>query len=918
MEAIRTTPYIDKYAADYHFQYFGEIFSCFDIKGKTVLEIGPDQRYIVSRMFLENGARQVYPYSVGSGWNIFENMPEKITPVFCDFNIADIAPASVDLVVGIALLEHLTDIDKTFGKIHSILKPDGGVFLQGGPLWACPYGHHLWAEASVLYSFNGKNPLPHYSHLSLDSNGMRRLLQSSGMLNEPEDLEKIIEAVYDYNPLVTSNRQTPAVMERVFHKYFDGHSKRTKNPIPESVYSRKARLFYSEEDLSTSSVCLYGKKKIMPDIDRKERISVIVPCYNVEPYINECLESIFSQTYPDLEIILVDDKSTDGTLKALKAHADDPRVNIIAHDYNLGLGPARNSGVKAATGKWIFFLDSDDVLASEHVLEDLEREAKSHDVGVVISCFETFFENGKIIPTGRTSYREAIAHEIPGLPAFLGAYCFPSIVNIPMHAWGMLINTKLLVKDSHPFPAGVHEDMPVIPFLYLQAGKIYYSAIKAVRYRGREKSLSHNRWGKENCINTAHILQLVRRKSRTFNMERFLPQIASMLLGHHLYKAKVNGIDKKAIPHLLRTILIHLEYIPSKKYKSVIDSINSLLDVLKQNLDSGSFREVESFFYGNATIQKLLSPVEEGNNVPRAPLPDARHDANCLSESVISHPEFEKKSPENFESPSPVGNESSNLGTTVVCDRDDGYGTLAAGKKIIEFLNANSTYNRMLVYEFDKNIYSEHSDSYIIENWEAFLDNSQYYTANLMEIVKVGENVCKYQEKRPIKTLLINCDLGLIAIDTIAREFFPHLIHGLSKIILINYNNYSNPFIHVLVELLKEKFVPDSEIAGLGTFVLNCREKISPEEISYIFGEDPNGNEKNCKWFFGDYSRNDILLYKRHLAMDLPINQGILNLARSKYASLCDREEISVSLYHETLEIYPELKTFKHFQIRTK
>lgn len=111
-------------------------------------------------------------------------------------------------------------------------------------------------------------------------------------------------------------------------------------------------------------------------------ISVVVPIYNVQPYLAQCVESIRSQTFCDLEIILVNDGSPDECPKLCDEYAaKDERVKVI-HKANGGLSDARNVGVKAAVGEWIYFADSDDWLNSDAVRR-LYEFAVAHDCDVV-------------------------------------------------------------------------------------------------------------------------------------------------------------------------------------------------------------------------------------------------------------------------------------------------------------------------------------------------------------------------------------------------------------------------------------------------------------------------------------------------------------------------------------------------------
>ena len=93
---------------------------------------------------------------------------------------------------------------------------------------------------------------------------------------------------------------------------------------------------------------------------KRPRVSVIIPVYNSEKYIGECLESLLSQTLSEIEIICVDDGSTDGSAEILKSYADkDPRVRVLNQE-NKGAGAARNYGLRESRGKYLSFLDSDD------------------------------------------------------------------------------------------------------------------------------------------------------------------------------------------------------------------------------------------------------------------------------------------------------------------------------------------------------------------------------------------------------------------------------------------------------------------------------------------------------------------------------------------------------------------------------
>ena len=109
-----------------------------------------------------------------------------------------------------------------------------------------------------------------------------------------------------------------------------------------------------------------------------ELVSVILPIYNVELYLKECIESVIGQSYKDLEIILVDDGSTDQSPYICDEYAKiDRRIKVI-HKKNGGLGYARNSGMKVATGEYVAFVDSDDYVDLD-MFESMYNSAKKYD-----------------------------------------------------------------------------------------------------------------------------------------------------------------------------------------------------------------------------------------------------------------------------------------------------------------------------------------------------------------------------------------------------------------------------------------------------------------------------------------------------------------------------------------------------------
>ena len=115
-----------------------------------------------------------------------------------------------------------------------------------------------------------------------------------------------------------------------------------------------------------------------------EKISVIIPVYNVEPYIRQCLDSIINQTYKNLEIIIIDDGSPDGCGAICDEYAKKDSRIIVIHKENEGLCAARNDGIKQATGEWVAFVDSDDWCELDYY-ENMMNSIMNEDIEMIIA-----------------------------------------------------------------------------------------------------------------------------------------------------------------------------------------------------------------------------------------------------------------------------------------------------------------------------------------------------------------------------------------------------------------------------------------------------------------------------------------------------------------------------------------------------
>ena len=176
-------------------------------------------------------------------------------------------------------------------------------------------------------------------------------------------------------------------------------------------------------------------------------ISIIIPIYNAEKYINKCLDSILKQTKKELEIILINDGSTDNTEKIIKTYQD-KRIKYFKND-NHGIGYSRNFGINQSTSKYIMFLDSDDYLETI-ACEELFNKAEKDNLDIVISDFYKVFNNN--------------IEEIK-LPSFENSSLKdnPDIITEYLNPWAKLYSSKLLKDNKIKFVENLkYEDAPFV------------------------------------------------------------------------------------------------------------------------------------------------------------------------------------------------------------------------------------------------------------------------------------------------------------------------------------------------------------------------------------------------------------------------------------------------------------------------
>jgi glycosyltransferase involved in cell wall biosynthesis len=180
-------------------------------------------------------------------------------------------------------------------------------------------------------------------------------------------------------------------------------------------------------------------------------ISFVIPAYNCAPYIRRTLDSLFRQGVEDIEVIIVDDCSTDDTREIVEQYAgSEPRIRLVAHDVNRNLGAARNTGMRQAKGDFVFFIDSDDWL-NDGGVGNLLKVARSRSADVVACGVQMVTEAGLVTPYHAWSFESSGGKE--GVEYF-SKWMIGSIV------WNKLYRRSFLEEHNPRFVEGVyHEDV---------------------------------------------------------------------------------------------------------------------------------------------------------------------------------------------------------------------------------------------------------------------------------------------------------------------------------------------------------------------------------------------------------------------------------------------------------------------------
>ncbi len=307
------------------------------------------------------------------------------------------------------------------------------------------------------------------------------------------------------------------IAKRICSDYFVNAFSHIENPnVLNSLVSSIDFSLISEEDSCLNLPSFYDDYFYLND---SPKISVIIPIYNVEKYLCKCLDSIINQTLKEIEIICVNDGSTDKSLDIVKEYAEkDKRIQIILQE-NKGLSAARNTGLKQAHAKYVYFIDSDDYI-DKNTLQVLYEAMLVNNTDVVVGTVQCVDENNQLINDGRQIWFDEYLKSS-------GKCAVPTDIkkDIISTAWNKLYKNAIIKKFNLQFPEGLINEDEYWLWAYMIHCSTYVLANEAVYfYLQRSDSIMGKR------VQNKKIMDIIEIHSRIYqyvsqykNMEIYNP-----------------------------------------------------------------------------------------------------------------------------------------------------------------------------------------------------------------------------------------------------------------------------------------------------------------------------------------------------------------------------------------------------------
>ena len=313
------------------------------------------------------------------------------------------------------------------------------------------------------------------------------------------------------------------------------------------------------------------------------KVSVVIPCYNVEKYLRQCLDSVVNQTFKDIEIICVNDCSPDNLQKILEEYEQkDNRISIVVNEKNLGLGMSRNRAIPLTNSDYILFIDSDDWLEL-NAIEELYSAITETDANVAYFNFREVHENSNkcvevILKNTLSKYGVLLEHNKIFTNYDIRHICFRKVPNL---TWYKMYKKSFLTQNNIEFAPYKYEDNVFLIKLKILSKKNVYVNRVFYNYRIQPDSIMRTSkipfWELYNDINNL-LIELNEKEALIDGFNEYVMQnaIFSMkkmgLVEKIKFKKEVDkvldkSVLKKVNKAFLKYVLKDIFFLNKKKYK---------------------------------------------------------------------------------------------------------------------------------------------------------------------------------------------------------------------------------------------------------------------------------------------------------------------------------------------------------------
>lgn len=339
------------------------------------------------------------------------------------------------------------------------------------------------------------------------------------------------------------------------------------------------------------------------------KVSIIIPIYNVEKYIEQCIESVVNQTLKDIEIIIVNDGTKDNSMKKIEKYLSDPRIIVIDKE-NGGLSSARNVGLEIAKGEYIAFIDSDDFIELT-MLEELYNNSEKADIVFSDIIFYDDKTKNKKYSKIKLSFEKNLDK---------GSYFLDTI---PIVVWNKIYRNKYLKKIALTFIEGIiYEDNDFTVKAVFQATKVKY--VKSFHYYriNRDGSIMANsKKLKEEENKEGNLLKINSQKTIIEDIEKFYQELEKIINSYEKIILKLFELDytvellkinkdsyylSEIVKEFEKILKENWNLISSKEKKAIKIKLNKVLNKLVKEGNLDYIKIFDLFYWKNKIFTKKL------------------------------------------------------------------------------------------------------------------------------------------------------------------------------------------------------------------------------------------------------------------------------------------------------------------------